>query len=222
MNDSHGTEGPMHVSYAGNKNKLGTEYLQSAKGLGYESAVDLQSFTEESIKKVGKWEKWVDPGTGTRSDAATGYVHPIITAEKSGLYLLLSTKVSRVIFEGTTAVGVEYVAKYSQLSGFCANRSKHVGDNVDQTPHTVKARKLVILSAGALTTPQILQRSRIGSSAKLHSLGINEIISDLPGVGMNYQDHSVVRAAASHDKADDFDTGDFILRATPDTVEALT
>lgn len=63
MNDSHGTEGPMHVSYAGNKNKLGTEYLQSAKGLGYESAVDLQSFTEESIKKVGKWEKWVDPGT---------------------------------------------------------------------------------------------------------------------------------------------------------------
>jgi alcohol oxidase len=54
----------------------------------------------------------------------------------------------------------------------------------------------VILSAGALSTPQILQRSGVGDRAKLESLGI-ECILDLPGVGQNYQDHQITGKCAS-------------------------
>lgn len=54
----------------------------------------------------------------------------------------------------------------------------------------------MIVSSGALSTPQILQRSGIGDAEKLSSLNI-EVVSDLPGVGQNYQDHQRVGGAAS-------------------------
>ena len=55
---------------------------------------------------------------------------------------------------------------------------------------------MVIVSSGALSTPQILQRSGIGDAEKLRSLDI-EVVSDLPGVGQNYQDHQCLGKAAS-------------------------
>ena len=55
---------------------------------------------------------------------------------------------------------------------------------------------MVIVSSGALSTPQILQRSGIGDAEKLRSLDI-EVVSDLPGVGQNYQDHQMVSKSAN-------------------------
>jgi alcohol oxidase len=58
--------------------------------------------------------KWINPLTGRRSDAAHGFVHSVRNTQKN-LHLLLESKAVRVIFEGTKAVGVEYVAKYGIL-----------------------------------------------------------------------------------------------------------
>jgi alcohol oxidase len=80
---------------------------------------------------------------------------------------------------------------------------------------------MVILSSGALSTPQILQRSGIGDAATLKDFDI-EIISHLPGVGQNYQDHHIVSKAAYRVDATSDDTGDDILRRDPETHARLS
>jgi len=95
---------------------------------------------------------------------------------QSNLYLRTNARVSRVIFEGDKAVGVAYVP---------ARNRAHGGKMMETI---VKARKLVVLSAGTLGTPQILERSGVGDRNMLEKLDI-KVVSDLPGVGEEYQDH---------------------------------
>jgi len=80
---------------------------------------------------------------------------------------------------------------------------------------------MVVISAGALSTPLILQRSGIGQSAKLAEIGI-PVISDLPGVGNNYQDHQLIMSAISRVEADIDETGDGIISADPDVLSRLS
>lgn len=80
---------------------------------------------------------------------------------------------------------------------------------------------MVIISAGALSSPQILERSGIGDASRLESLSI-EVVSNLPGVGKNYQDHHVVGKAAYYVDTSTDDTGDDIFRGDPDTHSRLT
>jgi choline dehydrogenase len=114
----------------------------------------------------------VDPKTQTRSSARVNRYDR--DASRPNYHILSNTAVSRVLFEGKTAVGVEYV---STMNG---------------TKDTVRATKEVIVAAGSVHTPQILQLSGIGDAARLQSLGI-ESVSDLPGVGQNLQDHLVLK-----------------------------
>jgi alcohol oxidase len=86
---------------------------------------------------------------------------------------------------------------------------------------SIRARKLVVISAGALSSPLILQRSGIGSSARLAEIGI-PVISDLPGVGKNYQDHQLVMSAISCVEAGPDDTGDGIISSDPEILSRLT
>jgi alcohol oxidase len=79
---------------------------------------------------------------------------------------------------------------------------------------------LIVLSAGALSTPQILQRSGIGSSANLSSLGIRSI-SNLPSVGANYLDHNNCLGGSSRIEGGPDDTGDLIARGDPATLAPL-
>jgi alcohol oxidase len=115
------------------------------------------------------------------------------------LYLLTDARVSRVIFEGSKAVGVAYVPS--------RNRA-HAGE-IRET--IVRARKCVVLSSGTLGTPQILERSGVGSSDLLNRLNIN-VVSNLPGVGEQYQDHyttlSIYRVSNESNTVDDFLRGD--------------
>ena len=76
---------------------------------------------------------------------------------------------------------------------------------------------MVVLSAGSLSTPQILERSGIGSSTRLSSLGIGSV-ADLPGVGENYQDHNHLPAGISRIEGSSDDTADQFLRGDPETV----
>jgi alcohol oxidase len=79
------------------------------------------------------------------------------------------------------------------------------------TTRTIRARKQIVISGGTLSSPLILQRSGIGDPEKLRKAGVKPLV-DLPGVGLNFQDHyltfSVFRAKPDVDSFDDFVRGD--------------
>ncbi|KAK3349137.1 hypothetical protein B0T25DRAFT_547318 [Lasiosphaeria hispida] len=117
---------------------------------------------------------FMDPKLVARSYARTGHYDSI---KRENYHLLTGSKVTRILFNGTTATGAE----------FTQGKSKQ--------PTTVKARKEVILAAGGIHSPQILQLSGIGPRRLLDSAKINTVV-DLPGVGQNFQDHPMVMASA--------------------------
>ena len=91
--------------------------------------------------------------------------------------MVTQTKVVRILFDAENkATAVEYLPAESETSS---------------TPSVIKANKLVVVASGALGSPQVLERSGVGDKDRLSKLGI-KVISDLPGVGSNYQDHNVV------------------------------
>lgn len=111
----------------------------------------------------------LDPRDETRSYARTAHYDRVVTS-RPNYHLLTNTAVRRVIFKGKTAVGVECISRETnQLS-------------------TISATKEVIIAAGAVHSPQILQLSGIGQDKLLGSLKIDTLV-DLPGVGANFQDH---------------------------------
>jgi choline dehydrogenase len=98
---------------------------------------------------------------GRRFSAARAYLHPVL--RRGNLEVRCNSHVDRVLFDGTRAVGVQLGA---------------------QVAH---ARE-VILSGGAINSPQLLQLSGVGNARELEALGI-DVVQDLPGVGENLQDH---------------------------------
>ncbi|PQE08280.1 gmc oxidoreductase protein [Rutstroemia sp. NJR-2017a BVV2] len=120
----------------------------------------------------------LDPTTKTRSNSRTAYWDS--ASNRSNLHLLTGQQVTKLItkssYGGVSISGVEYAAS--------ANSSKS----------TVLAKKEVILAAGALHSPQLLQLSGIGDSSLLKSFGIKTVV-DLPGVGANFQDHANIRTS---------------------------
>jgi alcohol oxidase len=94
------------------------------------------------------------------------------------LHLAVNTKVDKVIIEGGRAVGVRTVP------------TKPLSPSENHS-RTFKARKQIIVSGGTLSSPLILQRSGIGNPEKLRKAGVKPIV-DLPGVGLNFQDHYLV------------------------------
>lgn len=113
------------------------------------------------------------------------------------LHLTTESKVVRVIIKDGKATGVEYIPN-SATAG---------------ATEVVKARKLVVLSAGALGSPQILERSGVGAPEILEKAGVKNLV-DLPGVGTNYQDHNLL--LPSYRVAPDSETQDDFLRGIPE------
>ncbi|KAJ0285023.1 hypothetical protein COL940_003715 [Colletotrichum noveboracense] len=111
----------------------------------------------------------IDPKTYRRSYSRTGHYNGI---ERPTFDVITQHKVRRVLFDGTAATGVEFFAR-----------------DGDTRPVTVKANKEVIIAAGAVHTPQILQLSGIGPKPLLDEAGI-PVLLDIPGVGQNFQDHA--------------------------------
>ena len=214
--ETHGYEGPLHVSRGGSSSALAEEFIETARTLfGWESVVDSQDF--KTLNRTSRWAKWIDPRTGKRSDAAYGYVHPILDTQDS-LHLLLESKVVRVIFEGTKAVGVEYVKKSVLYSSRLTGSKLFANEGEDVSPKTIRARMLVVISAGPLSSPLILQRSAIGSEASLISVGLTNVISDLPAVGENFQDHPLLPTFFQVNTGPD-DTSDDLVLGVNETVE---
>lgn len=113
----------------------------------------------------------MDPVNFNRSYARTGHWDGL---DRENYQLLPATKVNKIVFDGDRAVGVQI----------------HPRDHRDNT-QVVKARKEVILAAGAIHTPQVLQLSGIGPRKLLKAADI-EVKVDLPGVGANFQDHHYI------------------------------
>lgn len=209
--DTHGYEGPLHVSHGGHTSNLTNEFLAAALDYkGWEPSIDVNDF--ETGDKSTFWPKWIHPETGKRSDAAHGYLHPV-TDEQTNLRLFTESKAIQVLFEANVAIGVEYLTR-------CYANSLLGAKDSDKKVKSIRARKQVVISAGALSTPLILQRSGIGSASKLAGLGI-PVVCDLPGVGMNYQDHQLIMSAISRVEAGSDDTGDGIISADPDVLSRL-
>ncbi|KAG1770753.1 GMC oxidoreductase-domain-containing protein [Suillus occidentalis] len=195
-NDTHGYDGPIAISNGGQVTPFAQDFLRAAHAVGVPFSDDIQDLTTAHGSEI--LAKYINRHTGRRSDAATAYVHGVMDIQ-SNLYLRANARVSRVIFEGTKAVGVAYVP------------SRNRANNAAVQEIIVRARKMVVLSSGTLGTPQILERSGVGSAGVLKQLDL-KVVSDLPGVGEEYQDHyatlSIYRVSNESTTLDDFLRGD--------------
>lgn len=174
----HGFSGPMRVSYGSRMPEVAHQWLASAlawdKGRR-ELVHDINDF--RTADGYGRWQKWIS-GNGIRQDAGHCFLYPALKAPGSNVTLRVMCRVSKVIFEGNRAVGVEYLDQ--------------TADNFPRT-RIATARKLVVLSSGPFGSPGILERSGIGASTVLAAAGI-PVRMQLDGVGEDYQDHNLMTA----------------------------
>lgn len=129
---------------------------------------------DSSAGKTGVYwfPTFMDPKNVQRSYARTGHFDDI---NRPNHDVVTESHVTKILLEDGTATGVVFRQKYGNATTYT----------------TVKANREVILSAGAIHSPQILQRSGIGPSKLLQSAGIDSKV-DLPGVGQNFQDHPMM------------------------------
>jgi choline dehydrogenase-like flavoprotein len=154
----HGTSGELHVSDRAYGHPLSWAFIRAAQEAGIPYNEDFNGARQEG---VGFFQ--TTTSRGRRRSAAEAFLRK--AEGRANLTIRTATRVHKVVFEGKRASGV-----------------------LLEDGSTVKATREVILTAGALATPKILQLSGIGPAAHLREHGI-EVVSDLPGVGENYQDH---------------------------------
>ena len=159
-----GAHGEMHVATLRNDHPACKAWVEAAEQFGLPFNPD---FNGETTFGVGSYQLSIS--RRWRDSAATAFLHPALA--RPNVTLETGALVTRVLFSGTRATGIEYL-KDGQL-------------------HRVSAGE-TILSAGAIQSPQILQLSGIGDPDALRALDI-PVISDLPGVGANLQDHYQAR-----------------------------
>ncbi|MFC9976517.1 choline dehydrogenase [Spirillospora sp. NPDC127200] len=160
--DLRGDSGPLVLETGPADNPLFGAFFEAAEQAGYPRTDDVNGHRQEGF---GPFDRNVH--RGRRLSAARAYLHPVM--HRPNLTVATRAFVTRVLFEGTRAVGVE----------FTRGRSR--------TPLRVRAGE-VVLSGGAINTPQLLQLSGVGNAGELAALGI-DVVADLPGVGENLQDH---------------------------------
>ncbi|QLB12579.1 choline dehydrogenase [Bisgaardia hudsonensis] len=162
-NDYHGVGGPVEMTTAKpNQNPLYEAMIEAGVQAGYPRTDDLNGYQQEGF---GPMDRFVTP-KGRRASTARGYLD--LAKPRENLTILTHALTDVILFEGKRAVGVKVL---------------HKG-----TIKTFHVTQEVIVSSGAIASPQLLQRSGIGPGEWLKELGINEIL-DLPGVGNNLQDH---------------------------------
>lgn len=170
-----GREGPIAVSDPTYRHPLYAAFVAAAEDQGCVYSDDYNGADQDG---VGEFQFTIDPAKGParRISTAVGYLRP---ARRTGkLSVRTDCLTQRILFEGRRAVGVSY----ARGSGRGPIES-------------VAARREVIISAGAINTPRLLQVSGIGDGEHLRSIG-QEAIAELPGVGANLSDHYQVRLAA--------------------------
>jgi choline dehydrogenase len=159
----HGTGGPRNVADLESPNELSEAFIEAGGAVGLPRNDDFNTGDQSG---VGLYQ--VTQKNGQRHSAADAYLKPVL--DRSNLTAVTGAQVTHVRFDGREAVGVEYV------------------EDGSNTTETVDAGEEVILSAGAINTPQLLMLSGVGPADHLADHGIS-VVHDLPGVGRNLQDH---------------------------------
>ncbi len=160
----HGKGGPLNVSDVTTTHPVSDAVVDACEQAGIPRRADLNGGDQEGVSYYQLTVK-----NGQRCSAAVAYLHPAMG--RQNLRVETNALASKVLFEGKRAVGV----------AFTQNGVKR----------TAKAAKEVILSGGAVNSPQLLQLSGVGPGGLLREHGI-DVVADLPGVGENLQDHYVM------------------------------
>lgn len=166
-NTWHGEGGEWRVERQRLKWKILEAFADAAQQTGIPATDD---FNRGDNSGVGYFE--VNQKRGIRWNASKAFLRPAM--KRPNLTIITGALTERVVFEGKRCVGVEYR-----------------GDGVS---YIAKARCEVVLSAGAVNSPQLLELSGVGNGARLQGLGI-DVVHDLRGVGENLQDHLQLRMA---------------------------
>lgn len=161
----HGASGELGVSELKNDHPYCRAWVEAGQQYGLPFNPDFNGATEYG---VGSYQLSIK--NGWRSSSAVAFLRPV--QKRANLTVITEAHVNRVLFEGTTATGVEWM---------------HAG-----AMHRTRTDREVILSAGAIQSPQILQLSGIGPAELLHRHGIHTIV-DAPEVGENLKDHYQAR-----------------------------
>jgi choline dehydrogenase len=161
-----GSGGPLRISPFSRRSELADAVVAACEQLGLARREDINQLDHEGIAYLAYTLRG-----GVRQSAARAFLAPV--RSRSNLNVLTDAQVTRVLFEGARATGVE-VRVGGELRRFTASRD-------------------VILCAGALQSPRLLQLSGVGDAAHLQSLGITPVAHN-PGVGQNMREHLLYMA----------------------------
>ena len=164
----HGVDGELKVSNLRLRRMIADLFIEASEEIGIPFNKDCNGEKQEG---VGYFQQTTHKGF--RRSSYRSFLNRKVRSRKN-LTIMTSTQINKVIFDGTQAIGVNC----SQKKG--------------KTSLTIHAKKEVILSAGAISSPQILQLSGIGDEDLLNKLGIQTIHHN-PAVGKNLQDHLQIR-----------------------------
>jgi choline dehydrogenase len=156
-----GGEGPLTTARGRKSNPLYGAFIEAGRQAGYAVSADLNGERQEGFGALDMTVR-----DGVRASAANAYLRPAM--KRPNLNVLTHALATRVVFEGRRAAGVHY--------------RRHGRECM------AKARREVILSGGAINSPQLLKLSGVGPAEELLSLGI-DVVADRGGVGENLQDH---------------------------------
>jgi choline dehydrogenase len=156
-----GHSGPLVLERGPAKSPLFGAFFEAVQQAGYPLTDDVNGYRQEGFAPFDR-----NVHRGRRLSASRAYLHPV--SSRPNLDVRTRAFVTTIVFEGTRAVGVEYTRGRGPV------RRVDAGE--------------VILSGGAINSPQTLQLSGIGNADELRALGI-EVVQDVPGVGEHLQDH---------------------------------
>jgi choline dehydrogenase len=161
-----GVDGPLPITDCDWRHPLCDAFIEAAHNLGLPRNPDYNGASQAG---VGYYQSYIE--NGWRISAANAFVRPM--AKKGNLEIRTGAQATAVLFEGKRAIGV----RHTQGSRGPVRE--------------VRARREVILAAGAANTPKLLQISGVGPREVLAGLGV-QVLHELPGVGGNLQDHYMV------------------------------
>ena len=167
-NEYHGVDGELKVSNLRLKRKIADLFIKASEEIGIPNNPDCNGETQEG---VGYFQQ--TSFKGFRRSSYRSFLNKKIRNRKN-LTIITNTQVSKVLFKNKKAIGVQCIESN-------ANKDRNIYANSE-----------VIISAGSISSPQILQLSGIGDEQHLKGLGIN-VIHNNPAVGKNLQDHLQVR-----------------------------
>lgn len=157
----HGIDGPLVVDFQHERHELSNTFIDACQDIGIPFNPDLNGATIEGCGYFPATLK-----NNERCSPAAAYLKP--AKDRENLTIVSGATVMRIVFEGERAAGVDYLWR---------GQSRHAA-----------AGSEIVLCAGAIGSPQMLQLSGVGQADELRAIGL-DVVHDLPGVGENLQDH---------------------------------